>query len=117
LVTVTTLLIKNPIEKFTVTLSDFLSKQLPIFASPYVPSLKSRIRDSISRRYEVNVSTVPNMEQNAENAESLQNQANENPISQDRGQKGEPQDGGLAGWKCVLGSFFAVFSTFGWLNA
>ncbi|CZR68684.1 related to MFS transporter [Phialocephala subalpina] len=27
------------------------------------------------------------------------------------------QDGGLAGWTCVLGSFFALFCTFGWLNA
>ncbi|KAF8859164.1 MFS general substrate transporter [Acephala macrosclerotiorum] len=26
-------------------------------------------------------------------------------------------DGGLAGWTCVLGSFFALFCTFGWLNA
>jgi hypothetical protein len=25
-------------------------------------------------------------------------------------------DGGLAGWTCVLGSFFALFCTFGWLN-
>jgi len=28
-----------------------------------------------------------------------------------------PQDGGLAGWTCVLGSFFALFCTFGWLNS
>ncbi|KUJ07882.1 MFS general substrate transporter [Mollisia scopiformis] len=26
-------------------------------------------------------------------------------------------DGGLAAWTCVLGSFFALFCTFGWLNA
>lgn len=28
-----------------------------------------------------------------------------------------PPEGGLAGWTCVLGSFFALFCTFGWLNA
>lgn len=26
-------------------------------------------------------------------------------------------DGGLPAWTCVLGSFFALFCTFGWLNA
>lgn len=27
------------------------------------------------------------------------------------------RDGGLAGWTCVLGSFLALFCTFGWLNS
>lgn len=30
---------------------------------------------------------------------------------------GPPPDGGLAGWTRVLGSFFALFCTFGWFNA
>ncbi|KAL2068625.1 hypothetical protein VTL71DRAFT_14962 [Oculimacula yallundae] len=27
------------------------------------------------------------------------------------------REGGLSGWTCVLGSFFALFCTFGWLNS
>ena len=26
-------------------------------------------------------------------------------------------DGGLGGWTCVIGSWFALFATFGWLNS
>jgi len=26
-------------------------------------------------------------------------------------------DGGFKGWRCVLGGFFALFCTFGWLNS
>jgi hypothetical protein len=28
-----------------------------------------------------------------------------------------PVDGGLGGWTCVIGSWFALFATFGWLNS
>lgn len=28
-----------------------------------------------------------------------------------------PRDGGVQGWTCVLGSFFALVCTFGWLNS
>lgn len=27
------------------------------------------------------------------------------------------EDGGRRGWICVVGSWFALFSTFGWLNS
>ncbi|CZS93985.1 related to MFS transporter [Rhynchosporium agropyri] len=30
---------------------------------------------------------------------------------------GYAREGGLSGWTCVLGSFFALFCTFGWLNS
>jgi hypothetical protein len=28
-----------------------------------------------------------------------------------------PTDGGLEGWTCVVGGWFALFATFGWLNS
>lgn len=28
-----------------------------------------------------------------------------------------PDDGGFEGWTCVIGGWFALFSTFGWLNS
>jgi hypothetical protein len=28
-----------------------------------------------------------------------------------------PDDGGFEGWACVIGGWFALFSTFGWLNS
>jgi hypothetical protein len=29
----------------------------------------------------------------------------------------DAQDGGRQGWICVIGGWFALFSTFGWLNS
>ena len=30
---------------------------------------------------------------------------------------GDFPDGGFEGWTCVIGGWFALFSTFGWLNS
>jgi len=33
------------------------------------------------------------------------------------GEESDIEDGGKQGWMCVIGSWFALFSTFGWLNS
>lgn len=47
---------------------------------------------------------------------SLHRENHETKTTKGKGSE-ELQDGGYAAWFCVLGAFFALFCTFGWLNA
>lgn len=68
----------------------------PIVTYSTQPSNEPETSDSAKGKFEAEPSILP---------------------QENKDEKEKPDDGGLGGWICILGSFLAMFSSFGFLNA